>query len=193
VVFLRTESGTDRRHDLWVFDVDDRVERRVAEAAALLRSGGEDLTAAERARRERMRVGTSGIVAYSTDREMTAAVFALSSRLFHVSLLPDGDSHVREISATLRSTRSSTSKTHRSCRRSVPLSVRRNTTRLPSELTLMFRGAPRVKFIVRAASRGKPSSPDAAVVSVIRGMYRPVLATVTLPIAVSTRVRPATS
>jgi dipeptidyl-peptidase-4 len=100
VVFLRTASGTDRRHDLWVFDVSDRVERKVADAATLLKRGGEDLTAAERARRERMRVGTSGIVAYSTDREMTAAVFALSSRLFHVGLLADGESGVREIPTT---------------------------------------------------------------------------------------------
>ena len=97
VVFLRTASGTDRRHDLWVFDVAQRVERKVADAATLLKRGGEDLTPAERARRERMRVGTSGIVGYSTDREMTAAVFALSSRLFHVSLVPDEEVGIREI------------------------------------------------------------------------------------------------
>ena len=59
VVFLRTGSGTDRRHDLWVFDVADRIERKVADATRLLQRRGEDLTAAERARRERMRVGTS--------------------------------------------------------------------------------------------------------------------------------------
>ena len=66
----------------------------------MLQRGGEDLTAAERARRERMRVGTSGIVAYSTYGEMTAAVFALSSRLFHVSLLPGDEGGVREIATT---------------------------------------------------------------------------------------------
>jgi dipeptidyl-peptidase-4 len=82
VVFLRASSGTGRAHGLWVFDVASGRERLVADPAALLGADAEDLTAEECARRERQRVGTSGIVAFSTDEAMTTVAFALSSRLF---------------------------------------------------------------------------------------------------------------
>jgi len=82
VVFLRALSGTSRAHALWVYDVATGTERLVADPGALLGSGDESLTPEERARRERLRVGTSGVVAYSTDDAVTVAAFALSSRLF---------------------------------------------------------------------------------------------------------------
>lgn len=94
VVFLRAPSGTDRAHALWVYDVATGTERLVADPAALLDAGAENLTPEERARRERLRVTTSGIVAFSTDTAMTKAAFALSSRLFVADL--SGDGPVRE-------------------------------------------------------------------------------------------------
>ena len=97
VVFLRAPSGTDRAHALWVYDVASGSERLVADPAALLGAGAEDLTLEERARRERQRVTTSGIVAFSTDSRLTKAAFALSSRLFVVDL--SGDGAVREFAA----------------------------------------------------------------------------------------------
>ncbi|MDX6366510.1 MAG: dipeptidyl-peptidase 4, partial [Nocardioidaceae bacterium] len=87
VSFLRALSGTSREHALWVYDVEERRERLVADPTALLGAGEETLTADERARRERLRVSTSGVVAYGTDDAVTAAAFALSSRLFMADLV----------------------------------------------------------------------------------------------------------
>ena len=95
VVFLRTDSPTSRTHALWVYDVATATERCVADPVDLLASGSEELTAEERARRERMRVGTAGVVAFSTDDAVTRAVFALSSRLFVADLA--GDQPAREL------------------------------------------------------------------------------------------------
>ncbi|MGH3473102.1 MAG: S9 family peptidase, partial [Nocardioidaceae bacterium] len=89
VVFLRAESGTSGVHGMWVYDVAGRAERQLVDAAALA-GAAESLTAEERARRERMRVRTAGVVAFSTDHEVTTAAFALSSRLYVVDLVGDG-------------------------------------------------------------------------------------------------------
>lgn len=87
VVFVRSLSGTSRSHALWVYDVLERAERLVADPQTLLGADGETLSAHERARRERQRVGTAGVVAFSTDKDVTVAAFALSSRLFVVDLV----------------------------------------------------------------------------------------------------------
>jgi dipeptidyl-peptidase-4 len=89
VVFLRSSSGTTRSHALWLYDVADDTETLVADPQSLLGDGPETLTAEERARRERLRVSSSGIVAFSVDKDVTTAAFALSSRLF-VADLRDG-------------------------------------------------------------------------------------------------------
>jgi len=95
IVFLRTDSSTSRAHSLWVYDITSGAERCVSDASALLTGSSEELTAGERARRERMRVGTAGVVSYSTDDAVSLAVFALSSRLFVVDLV--GSDPVREL------------------------------------------------------------------------------------------------
>jgi len=95
VVFLRSESGTTRELELWVCDLHGGTERRVCEPVGLLAESGEALTGQERARRERARVRTAGITAFSADEAVTTAVFALSSRLFVVDLV--GDAAVREL------------------------------------------------------------------------------------------------
>lgn len=86
IVFVRALSGTSRTHALYVYDVSTGTERLLADPGALLASGDEVLTPEERARRERLRVTSSGIVAFSTDREVTRAAFALSSQLYTVEL-----------------------------------------------------------------------------------------------------------
>jgi dipeptidyl-peptidase 4 len=65
VVFLRSRSGTDRGTCLWVLDLDEGEarERLVADPRALLEGATEDLSPAERARRERSREGSGGVVA----------------------------------------------------------------------------------------------------------------------------------
>lgn len=95
VVFLRPESGTRRELGLWVCDAASGTERRVCDPMELLAESDEALTGQERARRERGRVLTAGITAFSTDATVTMAAFALSSRLFMVDLV--GDAPVREL------------------------------------------------------------------------------------------------
>lgn len=86
VVFLRSSSGTDPASSLWVLDTADGGERVAADPRALLGGGSEDLSAEERARRERSREGGAGIVAHATDSAVELASFALSGRLFTAEL-----------------------------------------------------------------------------------------------------------
>jgi dipeptidyl-peptidase-4 len=88
VAFVRAASGTDVTHSLWVLDVaDEPAERRVAAPEDLLGGSTEELSPEERARRERSREASAGIVAYATDRDVTTAAFALSGRLFVCDLV----------------------------------------------------------------------------------------------------------
>nr|WP_051717201.1 prolyl oligopeptidase family serine peptidase [Streptomyces sp. NRRL F-5727] len=90
VAFVRSGSGTDRTHGLWVLDLPadggEPVERVVAEPSALLAGAEEELSPEERARRERSREGSAGIVGYAVDATVELAAFALSGRLFTAEL-----------------------------------------------------------------------------------------------------------
>ncbi|KNB51770.1 S9 family peptidase [Streptomyces caatingaensis] len=89
VVFLRSRSGTDRSHVLWVLDLDDGRTRPAADPDVLLGGAREELSAEERARRERTREGSAGVVGYAVDAACELAAFTLSGRLF-VAELPGG-------------------------------------------------------------------------------------------------------
>ena len=86
VAFLRSKSGTDRITCLWVLDLPGGSERLVADPAELLHGDAEQLTAAERARRERARQAGGGLVDYGTDEAVTRAAYALSSGVFRTDL-----------------------------------------------------------------------------------------------------------
>ncbi|MFE5219545.1 MULTISPECIES: S9 family peptidase [unclassified Streptomyces] len=86
VAFLRSGSGTDRANSLWVLDLPEGGERLAADPGALLGGASEELSAQERARRERSREGGAGIVGYATDATVELASFALSGRLFTAEL-----------------------------------------------------------------------------------------------------------
>ncbi|TQK52098.1 dipeptidyl-peptidase-4 [Streptomyces sp. SLBN-118] len=90
VVFLRSASGTDRAGRLWVLDLDGGArrpqERLAADPEALLGGARETLSAEERARRERSREGSAGIVGYAVDQAVELAAFALSGRLYAAEL-----------------------------------------------------------------------------------------------------------
>ncbi|WP_405394242.1 prolyl oligopeptidase family serine peptidase [Streptomyces gougerotii] len=91
VAFLRSASGTERAQGLWVLDLDaDAHERPVADPAALLAGAGEQLSAPERARRERSREGGAGIVGYAVDEAVETAAFTLSGRLYVADLRAEG-------------------------------------------------------------------------------------------------------
>ncbi len=86
VVFLRAPAGDDPRTALWVYDVGG-AERLVADPRELVRADDEQLSAQERARRERSRETAAGIVEFATDRDARVAAFALSSQLFVADLV----------------------------------------------------------------------------------------------------------
>ncbi|MEV4945165.1 prolyl oligopeptidase family serine peptidase [Streptomyces sp. NPDC053755] len=90
VVFVRSASGTDRAHALWVLDLDGTAggprERIAADPQTLLAGRSEELPAEERARRERSREGSGGIVSYAVDAAVELAAFPLSGRLFAAEL-----------------------------------------------------------------------------------------------------------
>ncbi|MDF6044666.1 prolyl oligopeptidase family serine peptidase [Streptomyces sp. JH14] len=89
VIFLRSASGTDRSNQLWVLELTadgSPKERVVADPAALLGGSAEKLSAQERARRERSREGSSGIVGYAVDEAAELAAFALSGKVYVAEL-----------------------------------------------------------------------------------------------------------
>jgi len=85
VTFLRTKSGDDPVTCLWEADAATGAERLVADPKAL-GADDENLPPAERARRERVRETSAGVVSYATDAAHTVAVFALSGQVYAVSL-----------------------------------------------------------------------------------------------------------
>ncbi|MDJ0343823.1 prolyl oligopeptidase family serine peptidase [Streptomyces sp. H10-C2] len=86
VAFLRSRSGTDPSNLLWILDPASGQERIAADPGALLSGAGEELSAQERARRERSREGSAGVVGYAVDQAVELAAFALSGRLFVAEL-----------------------------------------------------------------------------------------------------------
>jgi dipeptidyl-peptidase-4 len=81
VAFLRSDHGRDSVNSLWVFDVDQNVERKIVDPRELL-ADSDDIPDAERARRERMRETASGITSYSCDSTSRFVAFALAGQLF---------------------------------------------------------------------------------------------------------------
>ncbi|WP_435240822.1 prolyl oligopeptidase family serine peptidase [Streptomyces cucumeris] len=83
VLFVRTGGGTDPVSLLWSYDTGpDGGERLLADPRRL--AGGGTVPAAERARRERARERSEGVVGYAADRELRVAVFALGGALWAV-------------------------------------------------------------------------------------------------------------
>ena len=85
VVFVRSRGGEDPVGCLWVLDLHSGEERCVADPQAL-GADDQDLPPEERARRERARESAGGIVTYTTDAAVAAAVFTIGARAFHVDL-----------------------------------------------------------------------------------------------------------
>ena len=82
VVFTRSGGGSDPVNRLMVVDVGlEDVAERVAADPSILLGAQESVPATELARRERLRITTAGITAYSTDAEMRTAAFALSGQV----------------------------------------------------------------------------------------------------------------
>jgi dipeptidyl-peptidase 4 len=85
VVFLRSRAGDDPMNCLWVLDLAEVRERLIFEPA-----GDGEIPPEEQALRERMRERAGGVVAYSTDRDVTVAAFTVGGKLFVTDLLNGG-------------------------------------------------------------------------------------------------------
>jgi dipeptidyl-peptidase-4 len=83
VLFLRS-GPRSFVHDLWSFDVHNRTERRLLTSDQVLRGGAEHLAPEERARRERMRVTSRGIVSFQLSIDGRRILVPLAGRLFVV-------------------------------------------------------------------------------------------------------------
>ena len=83
--FVRTPDGVTRTGQLWEHDVATGTESLLVDPAALL-DGEEELSAAERSRRERARESAAGIVSYDVDATGRWACFALSGGLWAAHL-----------------------------------------------------------------------------------------------------------
>lgn len=90
IVFLRSRSGDDPVNCIWAVDIDSsedgsgtvRIgpERLIVDPRVLL-ADADDLSPAERARRERLREGAGGITSYSHDAEIRRVVFVFGGRI----------------------------------------------------------------------------------------------------------------
>ncbi|EFQ82778.1 peptidase, S9A/B/C family, catalytic domain protein [Aeromicrobium marinum DSM 15272] len=86
VRFVRTSDGVTRTGILREIDVATGEEAVLADPSVLLGESGEQLSAAERVRRERSRESAAGIVGYDVDPAGRWACFALSGGLWVVDL-----------------------------------------------------------------------------------------------------------
>ncbi|TDI49231.1 MAG: S9 family peptidase [Acidobacteria bacterium] len=93
LLFLRSGPRSAVR-DLWVLDLADGVERRLLSAGDLLAGDAEQLSDAEKARRERTRSSARGIAGYHLSMDGSKLLVPLSGRLFVVTL---ADGSVREL------------------------------------------------------------------------------------------------
>ncbi len=88
VTFLRSSHGRDAVNSLWVLDLATMTEREAVNPRTLLEDS-DNIPAAERARRERMRETTSGITSYSANSNGTQLAFALAGQLFTYNVVTD--------------------------------------------------------------------------------------------------------
>ena len=82
VFFLRSRAGDDPVGCLWAVDRVTGAERLLADPVLLLGGAAEQLTAAERTRRERTREMSAGIVGFAADRGCGLLAFTLSGQLW---------------------------------------------------------------------------------------------------------------
>ena len=89
LVFLRSRGGDDPVTCLWLLDVARGEEHLLVDPLALDVPGeAADLPPEERARRERVREQSGGVVDYATDHDVVTAAFVLSGHAFTVELAP---------------------------------------------------------------------------------------------------------
>lgn len=82
VLFLRSGGPTDASNCLWLVDAASGTERLLVDPRELGSAGQSDVPPEERARRERAREASGGIVDYSTSRSGQVVAFAVDGQLW---------------------------------------------------------------------------------------------------------------
>lgn len=97
LAFSRSDGADVAQLDLWLLDdlAGQPSERLLVRAADLLKDD-EELSAAERARRERLRESGAGITGFGADELLTTVAFALSGQLWVVDIATGVASRVAE-------------------------------------------------------------------------------------------------
>ncbi len=96
ITFLRARTDDQHRLDLWEYHVADKLTRRLVDADTL--DSGNELSDAEKARRERARIaGISGIVNYQWSPDGQAILFPLGGKLYLYTLSSPAERAVREL------------------------------------------------------------------------------------------------
>ncbi|PCI43242.1 MAG: S9 family peptidase [Alphaproteobacteria bacterium] len=85
VTFLRPSAADYKVLDLWEYNLGDN-EARLLVAASSITGGAEKLSQVERARRERMRITSKGIVSYSWSKDGRKLLFPLGGDLYQYEL-----------------------------------------------------------------------------------------------------------
>lgn len=100
VLFLRS-GARSFVNDLWSLDVSSGEERALLTAEQVLNGAEEELSAEERARRERMRVASRGIASFDLSPDGRTLLVPLSGRLFLVDRARAGqEGSVRELASS---------------------------------------------------------------------------------------------
>ena len=96
VTFLRAKASDQNRLDLWEYNIKDKATRLLVDADTL--DSGKELSDAEKARRERARMGSlSGIVSYSWAPNGQTLLFPLGGKLYLYTLNAVDGKAVREL------------------------------------------------------------------------------------------------
>ncbi len=85
VTFLRPSAADYKILDLWEYNLTDRTEKLLV-VAARITGGVEKLSQEERARRERMRITSKGIVSYSWSKDGRKLLFPLGGDLYQYDI-----------------------------------------------------------------------------------------------------------
>ncbi|HEY5805083.1 MAG TPA: S9 family peptidase [Lysobacter sp.] len=99
VTFLRGKEANKNRLDLWAYDIASGQNVKLVDADDIL-PGDEVLSDAEKARRERQRIGAlSGIVDYQWAPDSKALLFPLGGELYLYDLSKSGKAAVRKLTS----------------------------------------------------------------------------------------------
>ena len=85
VTFLRPSEADYNVLDLWEYNLTDKEARLLVEASSIT-GGADELSQEERARRERMRITSKGIVTYSWSEDGSKLLFPLGGDLYQYEL-----------------------------------------------------------------------------------------------------------